>query len=302
MALADTGAERRRGLGFGLAAYVVWGLVPFYFRLLDAVPPVETVAHRVLWSVLLLLLILAARRQLFALSIVFRQPRLLAALGASALLIGVNWLVYIWAVVNDHLVQASLGYFLNPLLNVALGVLVLKERLSRGQAIAVALAAIGVTVLVSASPEGLWVSLTLAVSFALYGLVRKIVPVGALEGLMVETILLAPLCGGYLWWASASGTLAFGSDRSVDALLILSSVITSVPLLMFAAAVRRVPYAVIGLLQYLAPTMVFAEGVLLFGEEVEPARWFCFAAIWTGLAIYSAEQLRGLARRRRAVA
>ena len=149
-------------------------------------PPVETVAHRVLWSVLLLLLILAIRRQLAALMVVLRQPRLLAALGASALLIGVNWLVYIWAVVNDHLVQASLGYFLNPLLNVALGVLVLKERLSRGQGIAVALAALGVAVLVSASPEGLWVSLTLAVSFGLYGLVRKMVPVGALD----------------LWWAA----------------------------------------------------------------------------------------------------
>lgn len=301
MGVVDEGAERRRGLIYGLGAYVSWGLVPLFFRLLHDVPPVETVAHRVLWSVLLLLAILAIRRQFPAFSAVLRQPRLLGALALSALLIGVNWLVYIWAVVNDHLVQASLGYFLNPLLNVALGVAVLKERLTRGQGIAVALAVVGVAVLVGSASSGLWVSLTLAVSFGLYGLVRKMVPVGALEGLSVETMLLAPLCVGYLWWASRQGTLSFGRDDGVDALLVMSAAVTSFPLLMFAAAVRRVPLAIVGLLQYLAPSMVFLEGVLLFGERVETATLICFACIWTGLAIVSLDELRGM-RRRRAVA
>ena len=291
-------AELRRGFGFGLGAYAIWGLVPLYFRLLREVPPVETVAHRVLWSVLLLLAILAARRGLREWVGVLRRPRLLAALGASAVLIGVNWLVYIWAVVNDHLVQASLGYFLNPLINVALGVLVLKERLSRGQGIAVALAVVGVAVPLAAASGGLWVSLTLAVSFGLYGLIRKVVPVGSLVGLTVETLLLAPLCLAYLAWAGARGTLAFGTDGATDALLVASAAVTSIPLLMFAAAARRLPYAVLGLLQYLAPSMVFAQGVFLFGEAVEPATLVCFGCIWTGLAIYSLDGLR-LARRRR---
>ena len=301
MAPGEEGAERRRGLTYGLGAYVCWGLVPLFFRLLRDVPPVETVAHRVLWSVLLLLAILAVRGQLPRLVAVLRRPRLLGALTLSALLIGVNWLVYIWAVVNDHLVAASLGYFLNPLLNVALGVAVLKERLTRGQGVAVALAAIGVAVLVGSASNGLWVSLTLAISFGLYGLVRKLVPVGALEGLSVETLLLAPLCAGYLWWASGQGTLYFGTDSGVDSLLIVSAAVTSFPLLMFAAAVRRVPLAIVGLLQYLAPSMVFLEGVLLFGERVEAATLVCFACIWTGLAIYSADELRGMRRRRVAI-
>ena len=301
MATAVEMGEQRRGLLLGLGAYLIWGVVPLFFRLLRDVPPVETVAHRVCWSVLLLVAILAARRQLGAFTAIARQPKVLAALGLSAALIFANWLVYIWAVVNDHLVQASLGYFLNPLLNVALGVAVLNERLSRGQGLAVALAVVGVAVLVGASADGLWVSLVLAGSFGLYGLIRKMVPVGALEGLSVETALLAPLCLGYLFWARADGSLYWGTDHGVDALLIASSFVTSVPLLMFAAAVRRVPYAVIGLLQYLAPSMVFLQGVLLFGEAVSPAKWLCFALIWAGLAIVSGEELMKLRRRSLAV-
>ena len=298
MTAASDAGERRRGLALGLGAYLIWGVVPLFFRLLREVPPVETVAHRVLWSVVLLLAIVAARGGLRDLVALARRPGLIAALTASALLIFANWLVYIWAVVNDHLVQASLGYFLNPLVNVALGVAVLKERLSRGQGAAVALAVVGVVILLAGSPGGLWVSLTLAFSFGFYGLVRKLVPVGALEGLAVETALLAPLCAGYLWWGSRTGGLYFGTDAAVDALLIASALVTSVPLLMFAAAVRRVPYALIGLLQYLAPTMVLLQGVFLFGEAVEPAKWACFALIWSGLAIVSVEELTKLRGRR----
>ncbi len=296
-AAADAG-EQRRGLLLGLGAYLMWGVVPLFFRLLRDVPPVETVAHRVLWSVILLLAIVAARGGLRSLIGLARRPGLIAALTLSAVLIFANWLVYIWAVVNDHLVQASLGYFLNPLVNVALGVAVLKERLSRGQGAAVVLAVVGVVILLTGSPGGLWVSLTLAFSFGFYGLVRKLVPVGALEGLAVETALLAPLCAGYLWWASRTGGLYFGTDGGVDALLVASALVTSVPLLMFAAAVRRVPYAVIGLIQYLAPSMVFLQGVFLFGEAVESAKWACFALIWAGLAIVSVEELVKLRRRR----
>ena len=297
MATSAHMGEARRGLLLGLGAYLIWGVVPLYFRLLRDVPPVETVAHRVCWSVLLLFGILLARRRLGAITAVVRQPRVLAALALSAALIFANWLVYIWAVVNDHLVQASLGYFLNPLLNVALGLAVLKERLNRGQAVAVALAVVGVTILVVASADGLWVSLVLAGSFGLYGLIRKLVPVGALDGLAVETALLAPLCLGYLLWANARGTLYWGTDHGVDALLIASAFVTSVPLLMFAAAVRRVPYAVIGLLQYLSPSLVLLQGVFLFGEPVSTAKWVCFALIWAGLAIVSGGELARLRRR-----
>lgn len=284
--------DHRRGLILGSGAYLIWGLVPVFFKLLSAVPALEIIAHRVLWSVVLLFSVLIFTRRMSALPVVLRDWRTLRALLATAVLIAVNWTVYIWAVLGGHVLAASLGYFLNPLLNVVLGVVVLNERLSRAQKIAIALAAIGVMVAAAGALSQLWISVALASSFALYGLVRKVTPVGAIEGLAVETALLAPVCLGWLAWQYMDGTLFFGQDHGTDALLILSSVVTSVPLMLFAAAARRLPYSTLGILQYIAPSIVFVLGIFVYGESLRPAMLVAFVLIWLGLLVFSVDMFR----------
>lgn len=220
-----------------------------------------------------------------------RDHRLLLQLGASSALIAVNWLVYVWAVLNGHVLAASLGYFLNPLVNVALGTVVLKERLTRGQAVAVALAAIGVAILAVRAGEGLWISLALALSFGLYGLVRKMAAVESLEGLAIETAILAPFSLMYLGWLAITGDVAFGNDVRISLTLVLAGVVTAVPLLLFAAAARRMRYSTLGLLQYLAPTIQFVLGITVFGEALTLPQLACFALIWAACAIYAASSL-----------
>jgi len=220
-------------------------------------------------------------------------------MAVSATLIAINWLVYIWSVNHDHVVAASLGYFLNPLVNVALGMIFLQERLTRAQTVAVALAGIGVAIMAFSAPAALWISLTLAFSFGFYGLVRKIAPVGSLEGLATETLLLTPAMVAWLIWLWASGGSGFGRDHGIDALLVASGVATSVPLLLFASAARRLSYGTLGLLQYLAPSIQFALGVFLFGEPLTTPMLICFALIWTGLAIFTVSALATHRRRRR---
>lgn len=297
---ADAAARSTRiGLMQGMGAYLIWGLLPLYFMPLSPVGPGEIVADRVIWSLALLFAIIAATRRGARLRLALANPRTLRLLAASAALISVNWLVYIWAVQHHHVLEASLGYFLNPLVNVVLGVVVLRERLGRPQIAAVTLAAIGVLVLASQAGGGLWISLTLALSFGLYGLVRKIAPVEAIEGLTIETLLLAPIAAGYMIWLGVQGTLAYGGDPALTALLTFAGVITAVPLLLFAAGARRLPYSTMGLLQYIAPTIQFLLAITLFGERVTPAHAICFALIWTGLAIYVLGSMR--ARRVRMV-
>ncbi|MEP6785019.1 MAG: EamA family transporter RarD [Sphingomonadales bacterium] len=284
--------DHRRGLAFGLAAYLSWGFVPVFFKLLKTVPAPEIIAHRILWSVLFLSAILIAIGGLRGLAAVIRDRAVMRALLASALLIGVNWTIYVWAVVNGHLLAASLGYFLNPLLNIMLGVLVLKESLSRSQKIAIVLAAVGVVVAAAGALDQLWISLVLATSFALYGLIRKVTPVGAIAGLAVETALLAPLCLGWLIWQGMHGISAFGHDRPTDALLILSAVVTSVPMMFFAAAARRIPYSTLGVLQYVAPSIVFLLGIFVYGEPLRPAMLVAFVLIWAGLIVFTVDMVR----------
>lgn len=288
----DNPDDHRRGLAFGLGAYLIWGLIPIYFKLLTGVPSVEVVAHRILWSVVLLIAILAATRRLPTLTAALTNPRVVGALLLSALLIGGNWLIFIWAVANDKLLAASLGYFLNPLVNVVLGVTVLRERLSRAQVAAVALAAVGVAVAAAGAIGDLGISIVLALSFAGYGLIRKVTPVGAVEGLAVETLLLAPLCAGWIAWSAAAGTLGFGGDPVVDALLIGAAVVTSVPLMMFAAAARRLPYATLGVLQYLSPSIALGLAVVVYDEPLVPAMAVAFGFIWAGLAVFTLDLLR----------
>jgi chloramphenicol-sensitive protein RarD len=281
-----TTSHTRTGLWLGIGAYTAWGLLPFYFHLLDAVPPLQVLAHRILWSLLLLAAILVATRRWRGMVTALRG-RTLLALAASAALIAANWFVYIWAIDNAHLVEASLGYFINPLVNVALGVLVLGERLGRVQAAAVAIAACGVLILAILGGGALWISLALALSFAVYGLIRKMVAIDALGGLTAETALLAPLALGVLLVAGRHGEGAFGGDPTLSGLLVLAGPITAAPLLMFAAGARRLRYATMGLLQYIAPTLQFLEAVLLYGEPVRPAQLVTFAMVWTGCALYA---------------
>lgn len=305
MARADPQAPERldrTGLLQGLGAYGIWGLLPLFFWLVDAVDAGEVVAMRVLWSVVLLgVLIVALRRGPLFLA-ALRNPRAMAYLGASAALISVNWLVYVWAVQHNHVLEASLGYFLNPLVNVLLGVVLLRERLGAVQIVAVALAAIGVAVLAAGAGQGIWISLTLAFTFGFYGLVRKVAPVESIEGLTIETLILTPFAAGYLAWLSGHAGLAFGQETLPTAALAVSGIVTATPLLLFAAAARRLPYSTLGLLQYLAPTMQFLLAITFFGEKMTMAHAICFALIWTGLAIYAVGGIMTARQQRRATA
>jgi chloramphenicol-sensitive protein RarD len=285
-----------------LAAYGLWGLLPLFFRLLHHVDPVEIVTQRILWSLVLILGILAARKGLPALLATMRDRRLVIPLAGSALMIGINWLTYVWAVNDGHIVAASLGYFLNPLVNVTLGVLVLKEKLRRGQMLAIGVAAIGVAILAASALTTLWISLALAFSFAFYGLLRKLTPVAPMTGLGVETALLTPLAVAYLLWELRHGGVGFGQDAPTTALLIISGAVTTVPLVLFAVAAQRLPMATLGLLQYLAPMLQFLCGVLLFGEKLSPGQMASFGLIWVGLILFAGDGIANARRNRMAAA
>ena len=266
------------GLAFGVGSYTLWGVLPLYIHLLKAVPALQVLAHRVLWSLALLVVLILVLRRARGIIAAARGRTLLILVG-SALMIGINWIVYIWAVQNGHVLEASLGYFINPLVNVALGFAFLGERLRRLQAGAIAIAAAGVIILAASGGGALWLSLLLALSFGFYGLLRKVAAIDALGGLTVETLLLAPLSVAVLLHAGQSGTTAFGQSTHLDILLALAGVVTAAPLLLFAAAARRLPLATLGLLQYIAPTLQFAEAVLIFGEPVGTVHIVTFVLI-----------------------
>lgn len=277
----------RRGLAFGVGAYALWGLLPLYFRLLGPIDAGEIVAQRVLWSALLVAIIVVAARRGAQLRAAFADRRALANLVASAVCIAINWLVYVWAVLHGEVLAASLAYFLNPLLNVLLGVVLLGERMNRMQGAAVALAGAGVALFAFGSSWiALGISLSLAISFALYGLIRKTVSVGALAGLMVETTLLAPVALGYLLFLSTRQPLAFDQGAGMAGLLVVAGAVTTAPLLLFSAAARRLRLATMGMLQFLAPSLQFVLAIMVFGETLTPVRMACFALIWAGLAVY----------------
>lgn len=276
------------GLPYALGAALFWGVMPIFFKQLAGVPPLEVVAHRIIWSVVILLGILLIRKRIGALAEALSSRVTLMPMLATSALIAINWLVYIWAVVNDHVVAASLGYFLSPLLSVVLGFAVLKERLSRAQGFAVALAAIGVAVLAFEALDTLWISLALAFSWGVYGLVKKITPVGPMVGLASETIiLLAPSMLYLAWLTAVAGQGSFGETTRTDLFLLAGAVMTAIPLWLFATAAQRLPLAALGLIQYLAPTMQFLIGVFLYKEELTTAHLVSFPLIWTGLAVYS---------------
>ena len=290
--MTDEHARTRAGLFLGLGAYILWGVLPLYFKAIQNVLPTEIVAHRILWSLILLAGLATLLHRWSAIRIALRAPRVLAVLALTSTLIAVNWLVYIWAVLNGHVLAGSLGYYLNPLVNVLLGVFLLKERLTRPQIFAVGLAAAGVAVLALGAAEGLWISLTLAASFALYGFLRKVAPVESLEGLSIETMILSPVALVYVLWLQQQGASGFGNTVGTDMLLILGGAVTAVPLLLFTAAAKRLPYSTLGFLQYVAPSLQFLLAVLVFGEAFTTAHAICFGAIWTALVIFAWEGVR----------
>ena len=278
------------GVVYAALAYLAWGLFPIYFKQLSAIPALEVVMHRTVWCMVVLLAVLAWRGQWRWLAELRRRPRVLGAFALSALLLSVNWLGYVWAVHNDHVLDASLGYFILPLVNVGLGYGLLHERPRAGQWLAVAVAAAGVLWLTLLAGHVPWVALLLAVTFGFYGLLRKVGALGALEGLTLETLVLAPVAaGGLVWWAlHGQGALVQGSASDIGWLL-LGGPLTAVPLLLFAAGARRVSMATMGVLQYISPTLQLLVGVWVYGEPFAPARAIGFCLIWTALLVYSLE-------------
>ena len=278
------------GIAYALGAYTLWGLFPLYFKLLQAVPAPQILAHRMVWSLGLIVLILLALRRFAWLARVDRG--VVARFALSAVLLGCNWGTYIWAVNNGHVIEASLGYYINPLLNVALGTLLLHERLRRTQWLAIAVAACGVLWMSAEIGRVPWIALALAASFGGYSLARKTAPLGSLEGLALETALMFPLALAYLAWCSAHGSNAFDSGGwSLRALLAAAGPVTTVPLLLFAAGARRIPLSLLGVLQYLTPTLLLVLGVLLYHEAFNSTRALGFGLVWAGIALYLADSL-----------
>ncbi len=291
-AIDAAAAERRLGLICGVVAYAIWGLFPLYLRELDPADAVEVVAHRIVWSVPFGALILSLRHQWKETLAALKQPRVVALLALSAVLISANWLVYVWAVANERVLQASLGYYINPLLFIAAGVFVLKERLTVAQGIAVALAAAGVLALIVGAGVIPWPSFILAASFTAYGYVRKTTPVGAMPGLFIETLLLAPFAIATLAYLHQSGALSFGQHGlRLDLLLLAAGPMTVGPLVLFALAARRLSLTTVGFLQYIGPTGQLLLGIY-FGEPFTLAHAVCFGLIWSALALTSIDALR----------
>lgn len=279
------------GIVYATLAFLLWGLFPLYFHTLRAVPPPEILAHRVVWSLLFLATVLTLRGQWKWLPALRRQPRVIASFVASSALLTTNWLTYIWAVNNGHVIDGSLGYYINPLANVLLGFLLLKERPRTGQWLAIALAAAGVLWLAVQAGQVPWIALIIATSFAGYGLLRKTAALAALEGLSFETMLMFPLALAWLGWLAWHGQSGFVADTSGNTrwLLLAAGPITAIPLLLFTAGARRIPLSVLGMLQYISPTMQILLGLLYFGESFDSARLAGFAFIWGALILYAAE-------------
>ncbi|WP_433265966.1 EamA family transporter RarD [Actinosynnema sp. CS-041913] len=294
-AVAAETHHANRGVAFGVGAYVIWGIVPAYWPLLAPAGAVEILAHRIAWSLLVMVLITAVLGRWAGLRTLSRRGWLMVT-GASVL-IAVNWGVYIHAVNTGHVVESALGYFINPLVSVLLGVVVLREKLRGAQFAAIAIAVVAVVVLAVDYGRLPWISLTLACSFGLYGLLKKTVPLDATASLTAESIVLAPIAVGYLLWLGPAGTFL---DHGAGHALILASagVVTAIPLMLFGAGARRIPLITMGMLQYLAPILQFSWGVFVKHEPMPPSRWFGFALVWAALVVFTVDALRSRRRPR----
>lgn len=283
----------RTGLVAGITAYTLWGFFPLYFPLLEPAGALEILAHRIVWSLAVSLVLVAVTRAWGKVGAVLRSPRLMWLLVASAALISVNWGVYIWAVNSGHVVEAALGYFINPLVSVLLGVLLLRERMRPLQWAAFGIAFVAVAVLTVAYGALPWVSLVLAFSFGAYGLCKKVAGVDSIPSMTVETGLTFPFAVAYLVFLQAQGTLVFGHSSVANTVLLLGcGVITVVPLLLFNSSALRVPLSIVGLLQYITPVLQFCVGVFIFGEQMPPQRWAGFVIVWLALAVFTYDAVR----------
>jgi len=287
-----TSDDVQLGLIAGIMAYTIWGGFPIYFKITEAVGPLEILAHRIVWSLPFAIIIIALRRQWNELKRAIKIPRLIGLLTLAALALAVNWGVYIWAVQDEQIFQGSLGYFINPLMYVLVGVVFFKEKLSRLQAISVIFALFGVAILTIYGGVFPYISLILATSFAIYGIIRKQAVVGAIPGLVIETAVLFIPAAAFLLWLGTETTLSFGSTPGITGLLLLAGPVTVLPLWAFAIAARKLKLSTLGMLQYIGPTGQFMCAVY-YGESFTIAHAWCFGFIWVGIAIYSIDAYRG---------
>ncbi len=296
----QTTGNKEFGVGVTCAglSYILWGILPLFWKLVDDVPAGEILAHRIVWSLVFMLIILAVLRKIpsftLELKALVRNRKRLIGISLASIFISINWGLYIWAVNADRVIEASLGYYINPLVSILLAVIVLKEKLSVLQTLSIILAGAGVLVLTFSFGSFPWVAIMLALSFAFYGLIKKLVQVGALIGLAIETLLITPFALLFLTYVHAkTGSGAFGEDISVTLLLLLAGVVTAVPLLLFASGAKRIPLSMVGLLQYFAPTIKLIMGVYLFREPFTNAHLVAFVCIWVALGIYTFTLMRG---------
>ncbi|MFM1909593.1 MAG: hypothetical protein RLZZ545_291 [Actinomycetota bacterium] len=285
-------SEYSLGLFFGVAAYVFWGLFPLYWPLLKPANPLEIVSHRAVWTLVFCIIVLTVLRQLKSTFAVMKNPKKIVGLFATTILISINWLTYIWATNNGHVVEAALGYYINPLIIIAFGVLLLRERMRPLQWVAVGIAAIGVTILTLDYGRLPWVAISLALSWGTYGLIKKKLDLGALEGLTIETLISLLPYGFYLFYIGNQGTGQFGHGIVLTILLISAGAMTAIPLLLFNGSTTRLPYSTIGLLQYITPTIQFSIGVWINHEEMPTARWIGFIVIWMALVALGTDLVR----------
>ncbi len=285
-------SKRSLGLIFGLSAYILWGLFPLYWPLLKPASAYEIVAHRAVWTLVFCLIVLAFHRKLRQTISQVKNPKILLGLTTTTALISINWIVYIWATNTGHVVEASLGYYINPLVMIAFGVLLLKEKMRIGQWIAVGIASIGVAVLTIDYGRLPWIALALAFSWGSYGVIKKVLGLGALEGLTIETMLSFIPYATFLLILNQNGTGQFGDHLGLTILLISAGAITAIPLLLFNGSTTRLPYTVIGLLQYITPTIQFSIGVWVRHEDMPTARWVGFIIIWCALVALAIDLLR----------
>ena len=279
------------GVICAIAAYSMWGIAPVYFKQLIVLPAAEILMHRVIWSALLLIGLIAALTQWPKVIAAINNKRVMQILFVAGLLLGANWLLFIWAINNDHILDASLGYYINPLINIFLGRLFLGERLRTLQRVAVGLAVVGVAVLVFSYGHVPWIALVLAGSFSVYGLLRKQVAVDSLPGLFIETLMLSPFALVYWVCFGSQYSNLFNNDISLNLLILAAGIVTTAPLLCFTAAARRIMYSTLGFFQYIGPTLMFVLAVYLYGEPLEEARLVTFGFVWFALLLFSADSL-----------
>jgi chloramphenicol-sensitive protein RarD len=283
---------QKLGLIYGVSAYVLWGMFPLYWPLLEPANPLEIVSHRAVWTLIFCVIVLAITHALKSTLATFRRPKVAIKLFLASVLISINWLIYIWATNNDHVVEASLGYYINPLIIIAFGVVLLKEKMRKLQWIAVSIATVGVIILTVDYGRLPWVALGLALSWGTYGLVKKQLGLGALEGLAIETMIaFIPYCG-YLIFIGSKGEGQFGNGAGLTILLISAGAVTAIPLLLFNGSTTRLPYSTIGLMQYITPTIQFSIGVWVNHEAMPTARWVGFIFIWLALITLATDLLK----------